>query len=469
MSGILTAVDTDATVDTGGDATRRRTEMLDDRPIVREPLTEWSATATAPPPAPSSTAPCGRPRAWPAAAARRRISPRARPSTTAADRALLPEAAVLASLGCGNPMVVAELQPGRGGARPRVRRRDRRPALGGARRPDRLRLRPRHDRRDARAGAPERRRGRCHERRVPQGPDRGRSRSMPRASTSSSATASSTSPPTRPRSSARSRGSCGRAGAIGVSDVVADDDLSPASARSAAASSAASRAPSRSASTAPASPPSASPTSRSAPTHAEADGLYGALVRATKPRDWTPAVMRDVDLPKPAADLPMVAGDGCCGGAAAAERRAAQSVATGNGNAIGSLASRLRPSASNRSRPSSATSTTWSARRSRGRPRPAPRAGPHIIPWPPAEATERPSIVSPSASAPGRRSAGGRACSRSWPPRSGAVPGRASPGPGRPAARASPRSTASRCSRASPGRSSGSLHPNSRPPSSSRQ
>ncbi len=62
----------------------------------------------------------------------------------------LPGAAALASLGCGNPTAVADLHPGE------LRRRDRRPALRQAGRPDRQGLRPRHDRRDARARAAER-------------------------------------------------------------------------------------------------------------------------------------------------------------------------------------------------------------------------------------------------------------------------------------------------------------------------
>ena len=42
----------------------------------------------------------------------------------------LPEAAVLASLGCGNPTALAELQAGRDRARPRLGRRHRRAAVG---------------------------------------------------------------------------------------------------------------------------------------------------------------------------------------------------------------------------------------------------------------------------------------------------------------------------------------------------
>jgi SAM-dependent methyltransferase len=51
------------------------------------------------------------------------------------------------------------------------------------------------------------------------------------------------------------------------------------------------------------------------PTHAVNDGLYSAIVKATKPEAWTMAYIRPVDLPKPSnAGLPMLAdGDGCCG------------------------------------------------------------------------------------------------------------------------------------------------------------
>ena len=57
----------------------------------------------------------------------------------------LPETAVLASLGCGNPTALAELQAGRSGAGPRKRRRHRRAAVGQARLSRREGLRPRYD------------------------------------------------------------------------------------------------------------------------------------------------------------------------------------------------------------------------------------------------------------------------------------------------------------------------------------
>jgi SAM-dependent methyltransferase len=53
------------------------------------------------------------------------------------------------------------------------------------------------------------------------------------------------------------------------------------------------------------------------PTHAVADGLYGAIVRATKPADWTPSALRapSVALPTPRL-LAVAVADGadCCGG-----------------------------------------------------------------------------------------------------------------------------------------------------------
>ena len=58
-------------------------------------------------------------------------------------------------------------------ARPRLRRRHRRAALGQTRRPDRQGVRPGHDGRDARPRPRESAEGRRHERRVPQGHHRG--------------------------------------------------------------------------------------------------------------------------------------------------------------------------------------------------------------------------------------------------------------------------------------------------------
>jgi arsenite methyltransferase len=50
-------------------------------------------------------------------------------------------------------------------------------------------------------------------------------------------------------------------------------------------------------------------------THAVGDGLHGAIVQAVKPLDWSADRIRSVDLPRPSLEtLPVVAeGSGCCG------------------------------------------------------------------------------------------------------------------------------------------------------------
>ena len=49
-------------------------------------------------------------------------------------------------------------------------------------------------------------------------------------------------------------------------------------------------------------------------THAVGDGLHGAIIRATKPIDWTPDRTHPVALPRPSGELPVLAvSDGCCG------------------------------------------------------------------------------------------------------------------------------------------------------------
>lgn len=49
-------------------------------------------------------------------------------------------------------------------------------------------------------------------------------------------------------------------------------------------------------------------------THAVGDGLHGAIIRATKPADWSASAIQTVVLPRPVAGLPVVEGAGCCGG-----------------------------------------------------------------------------------------------------------------------------------------------------------
>jgi arsenite methyltransferase len=48
-------------------------------------------------------------------------------------------------------------------------------------------------------------------------------------------------------------------------------------------------------------------------THAVGDGLHGAIVRATKPADWTRESVRPMSLPAPVPGLPVVADTSCCG------------------------------------------------------------------------------------------------------------------------------------------------------------
>jgi arsenite methyltransferase len=71
----------------------------------------------------------------------------------AAQRDALPEAAALASLGCGNPTAVAELRAGETVLDLGSGRRYRPDPLGQARRPERRRVRAGHDGRDAGARA----------------------------------------------------------------------------------------------------------------------------------------------------------------------------------------------------------------------------------------------------------------------------------------------------------------------------
>jgi SAM-dependent methyltransferase len=50
------------------------------------------------------------------------------------------------------------------------------------------------------------------------------------------------------------------------------------------------------------------------PTSRAADGLFNAIIRATKPADWTPSAMRAPAIPLPAPRLDLsVEASGCCG------------------------------------------------------------------------------------------------------------------------------------------------------------
>ena len=140
------------------------TEQGDLKTQIREHYAERAVAA-------SRTQPCG----CGCGCARREVVPQdemARGLYAVDETSELPAEAVLASLGCGNPTALADLQPGEvvldlgsgGGI----------DVLLSARRvgADGQGLRPRHDRRDARPGAREPAQGRRRERRVPQGRDR---------------------------------------------------------------------------------------------------------------------------------------------------------------------------------------------------------------------------------------------------------------------------------------------------------
>ena len=48
-------------------------------------------------------------------------------------------------------------------------------------------------------------------------------------------------------------------------------------------------------------------------THAVGDGLFGAIIRATKPAGWSASEIRTVKLPAALPGLPVIAGSSCCG------------------------------------------------------------------------------------------------------------------------------------------------------------
>jgi arsenite methyltransferase len=100
-------------------------------------------------------------------------------------------------------------------------------------------------------------------------------------------------------------------GRVGVSDVVADDALSP-SERAARGSFVGCIAGALSFSEYSAGLAAVGLTDVEVrPTHSVGDGLHSAIIRARKPEGWAPGAIRPVDLPRP--DLTVIASDGCCG------------------------------------------------------------------------------------------------------------------------------------------------------------
>lgn len=233
----------------------------------------------------------------------------------AADRASLPDAAVLASLGCGNPIAVADLRPGEtvldlgsgGGIDVLLSARRVGPtgfAYGLDMTDEMLELARRNA---AEAGATnvEFRKGEIE--------------SIPHADASVDVVISNC-VINLSADKATVLGEIARVlrpgGRIGISDVVADDTLAPAD-RATRGSFVGCIAGALSFAEYRAGLEAVGLTGISVtPTHAVADGLHGAIVRATKPADWSASDTRPVNLPKPstATDLPILAGSGCCGG-----------------------------------------------------------------------------------------------------------------------------------------------------------
>src|SRR5204862_2060900 len=105
-------------------------------------------------------------------------------------------------------------------------------------------------------------------------------------------------------------------GRMGVSDVVSDDDLTPAE-RAVRGSFAGCIAGALSLAEYRAGREAVGLTDVSVTsTHAVGAGLHAAIVRAAKPAGWTAALLRPVDLPAPPRGLPTAAeGSFSCGGA----------------------------------------------------------------------------------------------------------------------------------------------------------
>jgi SAM-dependent methyltransferase len=232
----------------------------------------------------------------------------------ASERASLPDAAVLASLGCGNPTAVADLRPGEvvldlgsGGGIDVLLSAARVGPTGfvyGLDMTDEMLALARQNAASAGATNVEFRKGRIES--IPLGDasvDVVISNCVVNLSTDKAAVLAEVARVLRP------------GGRIGISDVVADDALSPAE-RAERGSFVGCIAGALSFAEYRAGLESVGLTDISVtPTHAVGDGLHGAIVQATKPASWTMADVQPVDLPRPtAAGLTVLAeGAGCCG------------------------------------------------------------------------------------------------------------------------------------------------------------
>jgi arsenite methyltransferase len=232
----------------------------------------------------------------------------------ATDRASLPDAAVLASLGCGNPIAVADLHPGEvvldlgsGGGIDVLLSATRVGATGfayGLDMTDEMLTLARRNAAEAGATNVEFRKGRIES--IPLGDasvDVVISNCVINLSVDKATVLAEIARVLRP------------GGRIGISDIVSDDALSPGD-RAARGGFVGCVAGALSFSEYRAGLEAAGLMAISiTPTHSVGDGLHGAIVKATKPVAWTAADIRPVDLPKPdSIDIPVLAGSGCCGG-----------------------------------------------------------------------------------------------------------------------------------------------------------
>jgi len=229
------------------------------------------------------------------------------------DRAGLPDAAILASLGCGNPTAVAELRAGEvvldlgsgGGIDVLLSARRVGPtgfAYGLDMTDEMLEL-ARLNATEAGATNVEFRKGRIEAIPLPDDSvDVVISNCVINLSTDKATVLAEIARVLRP------------GGRMGVSDVVADDSLSPAD-RAERGDFAGCFAGALSFSEYQAGLAAVGLTEVAVTaTHDVRDGLHGAIVRATKPAGWSAADIHPIDLPKPIIGLPVVDSAACCGG-----------------------------------------------------------------------------------------------------------------------------------------------------------